>query len=165
MKRPFVLWLLFVVFIVLALGGLAGAWGFFSDPSGAGMEMDSVLGQLPVPDYTLPGILLIVLMFITPLVIVYGLIRRPVWNWMTPIVGWSGAHWSWMGSLILGLGLAIWLAIQAVLIGFDWPIQWFTAALDLAILCSLGSIYYGVRMANDLRATTMWAAGSPSADC
>lgn len=134
MERPFAVWLLVLVLVVLALGGLSGAWGFLSDPSGVVMGMDSVLDKLPVSDYTLPGILLLLLMFITPLVIVYGLLRKPAWTWTAPIVGWSGAHWSWAGSLILGLGLALWLAIQAVLIGFTSPNQWFTATLDAAIL-------------------------------
>ena len=48
MRRPVSVWLLVVTFIVLALGGLSGAYGFLSDPSGTGMGMSQELEQLPV---------------------------------------------------------------------------------------------------------------------
>lgn len=134
MKHPPTFWLLIVVLSVLALGGLAGAYGFLSDPSGAGMGMAEILPRLPVPDYTLPGLFLLLAMCLYPLLLAYGLLARPRWAWADPLVRWSGAHWTWVGTLALGLGLALWLALQAALIGFAAPIQWFTALLNLALL-------------------------------
>jgi hypothetical protein len=127
-------WLLVVTLVILALGGLAGAYGFLSDPSGSGMGMADQLQRLPVPDYTLPGIFLLVVMCILPLLIVYGLLARPRWGFIDPFVLWSNQHWAWLGSLTLGIGLALWLAIQAYFIGFAAPSQWFTALLGLSIL-------------------------------
>ena len=134
MRYPVSVWLLVATLIVLALGGLAGAYGFLSDPSGSGMGMSDQLERLPVPDYTLPGIFLLVVMCIFPLLLVYGLLFRPRWRSLDPLVVWSNEHWAWVGSLVLGLGLALWLAIQALYIGFSAPIQWFTAFLCLSIL-------------------------------
>ena len=134
MRRPVSIWLLVATLVVLALGGLAGAYGFLSDPSGLGMGMADQLERLPVPDYTLPGIFLLLVMCIFPLVLVYGLLVRPRWKLLDPLVVWSNEHWAWVGSLVLGLGLALWLAIQAFFIGFSAPIQWFTAFLGLSIL-------------------------------
>jgi hypothetical protein len=122
--------------LVLALGGFAGAYGFLSDPSGEGMGMAGLLERLPVRDYTLPGIFLLIAMFLLPLAIVYGLLRRPEWTALDPLVAWSGAHWAWAASLALGAGLAGWLGVQALLIGFAAPIQWFTAGIDGAILAA-----------------------------
>jgi hypothetical protein len=133
MKRPLSIWLLVITLAVLALGGLSGAWGFLSDPSGKGMGMSDQLGQLPIHDYTLPGILLLA-MFIFPLVLIYGLLARPQWRFLDLLLAWTGGHWPWAGSLGLGIALAIWLAIQAAYIGFAAPIQWFTAFLDFSIL-------------------------------
>jgi hypothetical protein len=45
-----------------------------------------------------------------------------------------GVSWAWAGTLLLGLLLAVWLGIQAILIGFSAPSQWFTAVLDVVIL-------------------------------
>ena len=134
MRRPVSIWLLVAALVVLALGGLAGAYGFLSDPLGSGMGMADQLERLPVPDYTLPGIFLLVVMCIFPLVLVYGLLVRPRWKSLDPLVVWSNEHWAWVGSLVLALGLALWLAIQAFFIGFSAPIQWFTAFLGLSIL-------------------------------
>jgi hypothetical protein len=134
MRVPVSLWLLVATLVVLALGGLTGAYGFLSDPSGSGMGMADHLERLPVSDYTLPGIFLLLVMCICPLVLVYGLIVRPRWRTIDPLVAWSNKHWAWLGSLFQGLGLALWLAIQAFLIGFSAPIQWFTAFLAMSIL-------------------------------
>jgi hypothetical protein len=136
MGRPASVWFLVVILIVLALGGLAGAYGFLSDPSGAGMGMADQLKLLPIPDFTLPGLFLLAAMFGFPLLLVYGLLSRPEWRMAAQLEAWSEAHWAWSGSLLLGIGLALWLMIQASYIGFSWPIQWFTAFLDVSILAS-----------------------------
>lgn len=134
MHRPASVWYLIVILIMLALGGLAGAYGFLSDPSGVGMGMAEQLDRLPVSDLTLPGIFLFVAMFLFPLLLVYGLLARPEWRAATPLEAWARAHWAWVGSLLLGAGLALWLTVQASYIGFSAPIQWFTAFLDASIL-------------------------------
>jgi hypothetical protein len=134
MNRPLSLWYLVVILIILALGGLAGAYGFISDPSGVGMGMQNQLDRLPVPDFTLPGVFLFVAMFLFPLLLVYGLLVRPASRWAATLEARAKAHWAWVGSLLLGIGLALWLSVQAFLIGFSWPIQWFTAFLDASIL-------------------------------
>ncbi len=136
MHRPASVWYLTVILIVLALGGLAGAYGFLSDPSGVGMGMAGQLDRLPVPDFTLPGVFLFVAMFLFPLFLVYGLLARPEWRTAAELEAWAKAHWAWVGSLLLGTVLALWLIIQAFYIGFWWPIQWFTGFLDASILVS-----------------------------
>jgi hypothetical protein len=134
MKRPFAIWLLVFALFVLALGGLAGAYGFLSDPTGTGMGMADVLDSLPLPDFRLPGLFLLIGMFVFPLTIIYGLLARPQWEFAASLSGWSRSYWAWAASLVLGLALALWLTVQGLLIGFSAPIQWFTAVLDAAIL-------------------------------
>ncbi len=73
-------------------------------------------------------------MGIAPLILRYGLIARPRWTWTKPFVRWSGRHWSWAGTLFLGIGLAIWLILQGLLIGFSAPMQFVTAFIGIAIL-------------------------------
>jgi hypothetical protein len=133
-RRPVSTWLLIASLIVLALGGLAGAYGFLSDPTGSGMGMTAQLERLPVSDFVLPGVFLLLAMFLLPLVLVFGLLTRRAFGRLEPLAAWSDEHWAWVGSLALGLGLALWLMIQAFLIGFSAPIQWFTALLDVTIL-------------------------------
>lgn len=113
------------------------------DPSGRSLEMDAVLPLLPVPDYTLPGLFLLLVMGTGSLGLVYGLLVRPHWRWTEAITRWSGYHWAWTGTLGLGVVLCIWLIVQGMLIGFKWPIQFVTAVNGLVII--LLALLPGVR--------------------
>ncbi len=134
MGRPIVLWLLVVFLVFLAVGGLYGGVAMLVDPSGAALQMTEVLPLLPVPDYTLPGLFLLVVMGAAPLLLAYGLLARPNWAWAEPLSRVARHHWAWTGALALGLVLGAWLAVQGLLIGFRWPIQYVTAANGVAIV-------------------------------
>jgi hypothetical protein len=143
MKRPFSLWLLILFLAFLALGGLYGGIAMLTDPTGNSLQMNDVLPLLHVPNYVLPGLFLLIVMGLAPLFLIYGLIARPSWQWAVTLSRWSGHHWAWTGSLAVGVILAIWLVVQAILIGFRWPIQYVTAANGLFII--LFALIPGVR--------------------
>lgn len=145
MKRRFSVWLLAGSLLFLAAGGFFGGISMLRDPSGRGLQMDEILPLLPVRDYFLPGLFLIFVMGILPLILIYGLLARPEWDWVHPLARWSGHHWAWTGAVVLGLVLLVWLTYQAFLIGFRWPIQYVTAANGLIIL--LLALAPGVRRA------------------
>jgi len=134
MKRPFALWLLIFFLIFLALGGLYGGIAMLTDPSGGSLQMTEVLPLLPVPDYTLPGLFLLFVMGLAPLFLTYALLARPNWAWAESISRWSHHHWAWTGTVALGLVLALWLIVEGVMIGFQWPIQYVTAVNGILIL-------------------------------
>lgn len=58
MPRPFALWLLLFMLMLLGLGGLYGGSVMLADPAGHLIRMRAVLPLLPVRDYTLPGVLI-----------------------------------------------------------------------------------------------------------
>jgi hypothetical protein len=120
MKRPFALWLLIFFLLFLAFGGLYGGLAMLLDPSGRALQMDGILPLLPVADYRLPGLFLLVVMGLGPIGLAYGLLTRQ--------------RWAWPGILALGGVLAVWLTVQGVLIGFQWPIQYVTAVNGLLII-------------------------------
>ena len=134
MKRPFVLWILIFFLVFLALGGLYGGIAMLTDPSGNLLQMAEILPMLPVPDYTLPGLFLLFVMGIAPLFLTFGLLARPNWAWATSLSRWSNHHWSWAGTVVLGIILVLWLIIEAIMIGFEWPIQYVTAVNGILIL-------------------------------
>lgn len=134
MKRPVFLWLLVFLLVFLALGGLYGGISMLVDPSGKAMQMDEVLPLLPVPDYFLPGLFLVAVMGIFPLLLTFGLIKQPAWSWADSLSTWSRHYWAWTGSVAVGLILVIWLAVQGFLIGFQWPIQYITLVNGILIL-------------------------------
>ena len=134
MIRPAILWLLVFLLVFLALGGFYGGISMLVDPSGRMLQMDGVLPLLPVPDYFLPGLFLLFVMGLFPILLTYGLIKQPVWSWADSLSTWSGHYWAWTGSVGVGVVLVLWLAVQAILIGFQWPIQYITLVNGVLII-------------------------------
>ena len=125
---------LILALLFLAFGGLYGGTSMLLDPSGAALGMDVVLPQLPVASFVLPGLFLIVVMGLLPIVLAYGLVARPAWPFADAAARRAGHHWAWSGTLALGLVLGAWLVLHAALIGFAWPIQFVTAGNAVVIV-------------------------------
>ncbi|MFZ5809540.1 MAG: hypothetical protein ACOY16_09705 [Chloroflexota bacterium] len=134
MKRPLALWIVILWLVFLAFGGLYGGIAMLLDPSGASMGVDVLLPLLPVPDFILPGLFLLSLMGLFPLVLVFGLLARPNWSWADALSRWSSHYWAWTGTLVLGLLLLLWLTVQAMLIGFTTGLQYVMVVNALALL-------------------------------
>ncbi|MCQ3935693.1 MAG: hypothetical protein DPW18_01475 [Chloroflexi bacterium] len=131
MRKPIALWFLVVSLIFLAFGGLYGGILMLTDPSGRSLQMDSVLPQLLVPNYVLPGLFLLFVMGLAPLFLTFSLLARPKW---IPLPILFRHYWAWTATLALGIVLILWLTLQAFLIGFQWPIQYVTAVNGLLIV-------------------------------
>ena len=134
MNKPITFWLLVASLIFLAFGGLYGGISMLADPSGKILQMDEVLASLPVPNYILPGLFLLFIMGFTPLFLTFCLFKRPKWTWIESIFNWSREYWALTSSLMLGIVLLIWLSVQAMMIGFKWPIQFITTANGILIV-------------------------------
>jgi hypothetical protein len=134
MRRPFALYLLLFFLLFLAFGGLYGGIAMLLYPAGDLLAMGDLLPLLPVSNYILPGLFLLMVMGLAPIGLAYGLLARPSWSGVGRFLAVPGRHWSWTGTLLLSLVLAIWLMVQGVLIGFQWPIQYVTAVNGLLIL-------------------------------
>lgn len=137
MTRPFTVWLLLALLWFLGFGGLYGGVLMLMDPSGHLIQMHSVLHLLLVPDFFLPGLFLFFVMGLSPLGLSYALLQRPNWHWLAQRLPLQTYHWAWTGTLLLGLLLCGWLAVQGLLMGFKWPIQYITTANALLILAVL----------------------------
>jgi len=133
MKRPLMLWPLIFLLLFLALGGLYGGVTLLIDPSGNLLGLADVLPLVPVSDFVLPGIFLVVVMGLAPLVLNLALIVRPNWGWVDRLFRWSHHYWAWTGTLVLMAILALWLIVEVLLIGL-FPITYATAAIGLLIL-------------------------------
>lgn len=135
-SRPLALWGLIAALAFLSIGGWYGGVAMLLDPSGASLGMQEVVPLLPVADLVLPGLFLVVVMGVGPLVAAYGLIARPTLRALARVERASGRSWAWSAALALGVVLAGWLALQGVLIGFRWPIQYVTAG-NAAVIVAL----------------------------
>lgn len=134
MKRPFMLWPLIFFLLLLSLGGgFYGGIALLLDPTGSSLDLDEVLHLLPVPNYILPGLFLLIVMGVLPLLLAIALIFRPQWSKINTWFQWSKHYWAWTGTLILVAILAVWLTVEGVLIGV-FPIIYITAVIGLLIL-------------------------------
>jgi hypothetical protein len=128
------LWPLVLCLLVLSIGGgFAGGIMMLVDPSGELLGVADILPQLPVPNFILPGIFLLVVMGLFPLVLAIALVVRPGWSWVDSLLQWANHYWAWTGTLILVAILALWLLYEVWLIGI-FPITTITAVLGLLIL-------------------------------
>jgi hypothetical protein len=135
--RPGALWPLLAFMGLLSLGGFVGGASFIADPTGAGVGAKlSWLDETPVHDFLLPGVFLLGVYGVGTLILMAGLIWRfspgRIWRFspgrIRRLDGWLGHHWSWAGTLLVGVILIAWIvyeftifpetiALQPILIG------------------------------------------------
>lgn len=113
-QRPlFPLLLLSICLLFLGINGLVGSYLMLSNPNGTVMGMPlSYLEQTPFDSWFIPGLCLLFIWGIGSFVILLGLWLRPDWSVFSVFSLWTHEHWAWALSILLGLGLLIWLGVQ-----------------------------------------------------
>lgn len=105
------------------VSGVAGGIGLVFDPSGEtlGIPIEWLAGSM-FGDYLVPGLVLLSVLGVVPLVVTWGLWRR--------------RPWARPSSLVVGIGLLIWIAIEVAVIGYqpDPPLQTIYGALGALIV-------------------------------
>ncbi len=96
--------LLAAVQIVLGIAALFGGYGLLADAEGLGMR-EAWLDGSPFPDYTVPGLVLLVA--IGGGMLVSGALAA------------AGHRWAHRSALVMGAGLALWLVIETAIIGMQ----------------------------------------------
>ena len=104
--RPLTVNLLIGAILVQGLSGVAGGIGLVFDPSGESLGIpNSWLAGSPFADYLIPGVILLVLLGIVPLANLFGL--------------WMRQYWGWLGALLIGFALLIWIGVEILIIGYQ----------------------------------------------
>lgn len=88
-----------------------------------GIPLDWLQGS-PFDDYLIPGVVLLTLLGIVPLLVARGL--------------WTGRRWAWAAALLVGSTLIIWLGVEIAVIGYqaEPPLQVIYGIVALTILGS-----------------------------
>lgn len=134
-RRPVMANLLMAFMGIYSIMGIGSGLVLLLDPSGKSMGLPSdLVDRLPVSDLLWVGLFLFIVYGIVPAILTYGLASKPIWAWTDPLNRWSDHHWAWTGTMFLTLILFIWLAVEALYIGFDSPIQFITLIWGLAFL-------------------------------
>lgn len=134
-SRPLPLWLLALCLLFLGIGGFYGGINFLSDPTGASIGMaGDYLAKLPVPNYQLPGLFLVVVFGALPFFLLYSLLARPRSELLKPLTQRLHEHWSWVATLLLGVLVLGWMVVQVAYIGLNAPIQYVILVLGVLIV-------------------------------
>jgi membrane protein implicated in regulation of membrane protease activity len=105
------------------------------DPSGGlvGMPVAMLKGS-PFHDFRIPGLILFVVLGLGALIVAIGLLRLPMWNWAVRLNPYKHRHWVWAATVLYGLALIIWIAVEVTMIGLDSWLQPFHFCIGLAVL-------------------------------
>jgi hypothetical protein len=135
MKKPVTVKILIILIVFQALSGLFGGAGLIIDSSGKFLNIPlEWLEGSPLSDYFIPGIILFAVLGIFPSIVIIGLLKSK--------------YWGWIGSVLLGIALIIWIIVEIIIIGYqaDPPLQLIYGILGVIILslCFLPNIrrYY-----------------------
>lgn len=119
--HPVIIIILIGLLSILALGGIGGGLSMLADPSGDLLGIPLVLLEnVNLRNYLLPGMFLLVVMGVLPLVTAVGL--------------WRGQQTAWIATAGISIVLILWICFQIVLWGAPILIQVIYLLLGVVIL-------------------------------
>ncbi len=132
MKTPFALYPLLLLHFLLGASALYGGWVLMTDPGIFGADPAWLEGT-PFGSYFIPGLFLFLLMGVFPLLVCWGLLRRPAGTRAGVFNIYPERHWAWTYSLFTGLIVIIWITVQLTMLPGSW-LQPFYISIGLLIL-------------------------------
>lgn len=106
-------WALIMMQGFLAIGAIIGGGALIIDPSGNLVKMpNSMLEHSPFGSFLIPGIILMLVLGIMPMIIAISLLRRIHWEKGEKLNLYPNQYWGWTFSLYTGFALIIWIMIQ-----------------------------------------------------
>lgn len=111
--RPVAVWATIGTLVFLgisaAAGGVAMVFGIGATPP------RSWLDPIPLIDtWVVPGLVLGVGFGLGSLLAAYGVLRRPGWAWLRFAERLTRHHWSWITTILIGLGHIAWIGLELV---------------------------------------------------
>jgi hypothetical protein len=141
-RRPFAVWLLVGLVVVLSISSIGGGIALLLDTSGRTVGLTpGLLAAAPVSTYLLPGLFLLIVFGGGGACVAWG-IAHPNEDERTR----DRRHWSWHGSVALGITLMAWIAVQVLLFEHLWlqPLM-FAIGLALAVVPLLPAVRHDLR--------------------
>ncbi|MFC9709346.1 hypothetical protein ACFTRD_14465 [Paenibacillus sp. NPDC056933] len=106
-------WVLIIMQGLLGIGAIIGGGVLIIDPSGSLVGMPpSLLEHSPFGSFLIPGIILLLVLGVVPMIIAIALIRHAHWGIGEKLNLYPNQYWGWTFSLYTGFALIIWIMVQ-----------------------------------------------------
>ncbi|MNO50764.1 hypothetical protein D3C76_411490 [compost metagenome] len=113
MKAPYTIKILILLQAALGLGAVIGGGSLILDPTGQLIRIPVEMMKVELfPNYLIPGIILLIIFGIGPLVLVVELLLKRDCKLGQKLNSLKPMHWSWTFSLYTAFGLIIWIMVQ-----------------------------------------------------
>ena len=122
-QQSYSLYLLIGLILFQGISGLFGGFALIIDQTGELLQMPlSMLEGSPFDTFLIPGIILLTVLGIFPMVVFYGL--------------WKRSKWAWMGAVTVSVALIIWIGVEIWMIGYhsEPPLQLVYGLLGVILL-------------------------------
>jgi len=129
--RPFTAYLTIAVLSFLGVSAVAGGYAMATGYTPPRRWLEAI----PLVDsWTVPALILGLGFGAGSLFVAFGVTRRPVWSWTRPLERVTRHHWAWAGTLLLGAGQLLWIALELVYLPETSALQAVYGATGLVLL-------------------------------
>jgi hypothetical protein len=126
---------LYMLLLVQGVSAVFGGSQLVIRPDGSLLNLSlESLERTPFGSYFFPGLILLLVLGILPLVVLYGLIKKPKWRIFEYLNLYQDQLWAWSFSVYTGFGLIIWIIAELFLLKTFHGIQLIYAFLGIAIV-------------------------------
>jgi hypothetical protein len=134
-KPPIETYFLIALLAILSLAGIYGGASLMIDPSGDQLNLTfEGYFYYPFKSFFTPGLIVILIFGILPLLLIIPLIKKPAIGWANAFNIYPRRHWSWTYTLFIGLFLIVWVNLQIWMIGYQSLFQLLQSFLGLSII-------------------------------
>lgn len=131
--RPAMVWAVIATLGFLGVTAVAGGIAMVLD-IGAAPPREWLDGVPLIDSWLVPGLVLAIGFGLGSLVAAYGMLRQPDWRWLRPFERITRHHWSWLATLLIGLGHIAWIAIELIYLPQPSALQVVYGAVGAALV-------------------------------
>jgi hypothetical protein len=121
--------------VFLGLTAFGGGVEMLLFPTGNEFVPGEWLDHIPIVEtWVLPGLVLGIIFGVGSLLAAAGLLWRPRWTRLHRVESATDRHWSWIATVLLGIGLLAWIGLEVILLPERDLIELLYAAIAIALI-------------------------------
>jgi len=127
--------ILLILLAFLGLGAIGGGGALIVSPTGKLLGMPlSMLKNSPFNNFFVPGIILFSIFGITPIMLIFFLLKRTEYKLVEKFNFFTDMHWAWTCSIYIAFALIIWIQIEMMFLSAVHWAHTFYMFLAVAII-------------------------------